>query len=772
MKIISKERGQNPYISAVARDISGYLNRFVVPDLFGVNSENVVVKDSFKTLMLDFGIDLKTQEEMILLQKDAIAKVDRERWRSERDGVFHFSKWHTILPWRVVTQEVPESKFFESLPPNVKSILEIVDFSRKYHSHSNSWSDLKTKKLKIPTLRTGKFVAEVCELVTPVWSELDVLERCTVWSMLYGFHDRLKALNNKRIVRVTGADCQDYVDEECKLGRMMEISKKKLDEIFPDGYLACDYFKIEEEKVDERDGSKYVKKRFVANNCLANEIILPPADDLKYDFPNAVTIFTDLNKYLDALMSKTATCVDRSDFYRLIYKIPSAVSVVKTFRGWYLDLRNRQGESYSPANAQLVSNLGDKIWSLLPQSKKSKATSLLDDTLILNPKNKPVLYETITSYNDKLDMCLNPKKTQYNEPITVWSGYEWNFGENLLGVNPEKLKKIPPLIRTVTNKDEKFPRRILSKLIGKLYAYRLISFGANNNMGATTYRSRKVLFKDCEKYLSKQSTHDLESLWFISDDIKKQYKAFFDSEIRGDPELANELCLAWAIISSKVRFQSVRRRVFDLNSLPIVPRDHNQVDYMWTDASSYGFAIVIIRVNAKPTVILSKFPPGYDSISINTKEMLTVFIGCLYAVVERSRNPNLSKSHIMFIDNDAARSTLASRKPRIRSPDLAWLAVGMNKMQLCFDMDFLFCRVPTEVNKISDIPSREKSDRKILGLLGASFDEFKSVFDSFSNSTPLFRLLDKEFQHGKISSRQKFITQEEQNSQSSTLNSW
>lgn len=338
------------------------------------------------------------------------------------DSKFFYKSWHTRLNFQIL----PETEKFLPLKLSLENIRKITEF---YKTQPNAMIT------KIPTLQRQEVINYICATSKKLWNQMSEIYKITAWLICTGVHDTVQKLNKKEI-HLSKDDCLPHLKTEVTKSRMIKIDKFQIP--FKN-YIVPSYFIIPEEKMDVNTNKVYIKNRYVANCTVSNIFLTPPAEDLKYSFNTAETLFKDKNYFEWLCQGETASIADKTEFYRDIIAIPSELSLIACKNldetEYFIDLRSKMGYTYSSCYAQLIANFQDYIWS--QNTQESIEISLQDDSLILNKNQSKITFDQVKNINKNLGFTLNEKKTKINTTTFTFSGYNFNLTDKELKV-PEK----------------------------------------------------------------------------------------------------------------------------------------------------------------------------------------------------------------------------------------------------------------------------------------------------------------------------------------------
>ena len=278
--------------------------------------------------------------------------------------------------------------------------------------------------VRLKTMQSSRIVRFVCNMAKAFWEKLSYIQKYTMWCLVLGFYDITMDID-RTIKRPS--PCSEYLMAEKDKGRLVDVDSKFL----PYKNIICtNIFEISESKLNQETKLMYKKSRFVCDGTLSNAFLAEIGKNLAYTFNTCESLFKDLSYYNKLIGATLATVVDKKDFYRDIYMIPSAVSFVCDNDGkLFCDLYAKMGSKYSSAFSQLTSNMID--WLFNEQSRLNgdniTSISLQDDTLFL--QRCPINLDDVVNLNQKLGFTLNQKKLQINQRQVTWSGYTLHRGQ-------------------------------------------------------------------------------------------------------------------------------------------------------------------------------------------------------------------------------------------------------------------------------------------------------------------------------------------------------
>ena len=377
----------------------------------------LVEQDAFSKI-LDFGnkeVKEKFTPQEIMVHKQLFenAKISQNfDDRSEELGSFVYDSWKCVIPESAVEIQ-PKLEYFSCLQWNQKDFAIMVDFYKKYQVSEMSVEEFL--QLKIPTFREHSELGGYLNLLGKHWKDLTWEEKETSWCLVTGFKDNVMNLRGMKIIHKTRN--YDFIKEEIKAKRMLEVKEIPFTE-----FIACNYFAIPEEKIDNK-GVKYIKNRWVSNNTHCNEFLEPIAEKLSYNFPTVEGLFKNKTLYQALIISSDGAVFDRSEFYRSLPMIPSKLSFLGCDGRYFADRFGKMGHKYMGAFAQKAANLHDRLFSL---HKKGMITvrTMQDDSLYLHMFGvSPVTEAEVKQFNDQFWFKINDKKTQIGGKLT-WGGYE------------------------------------------------------------------------------------------------------------------------------------------------------------------------------------------------------------------------------------------------------------------------------------------------------------------------------------------------------------
>ena len=134
---------------------------------------------------------------------------------------------------------------------------------------------------------------------------------------------------------------------------------------------------------------------------------------------------------------------------------------------------------------------------------------------------------------------------------------------------------------------------------------------------------------------------------------------------------------------------------------------------MFTDASLIGYGIYI-EILSQKFAISGAFPKSTSDWSINVKELYVLLLGQFITIYIHKKldlqNYSNKKQIVMsYVDNNTAKTISATLRPNLKSKPLGLLS----KVQIALDLNYSnyinrFIRIPTKMNKIADILSRDE----------------------------------------------------------------
>ena len=629
---------------------------------------------------------------MLLFHENTIKKHSDtySHKQSTDESVFHYEKWYYNYK-----NEIPKLENFTVLPCTENGI--------------HTYLQLKDSTNTFYTFMPKQNLITLLQYLTHTrWSLLDRISREAVWSLLGGFHTIYTEIKDT-YVEVTDQSCCEYIKEELKFSRFIKISKSPFKH-----YAACKYFPISEQK----DG--YTKTRYVCNLVHINSLTQPPGLDISYTFPTPVGWFEDDDLFSILESANYYSIIDKKNFYRQWVSLPSPCSIIQTKNDLYIDLRARQGATWSSSQAQLISNTMDTFFnhentithneSFSTQGYtharyKHFARTIQDDTFLLhNCKSPKIATQSLSSLiylnTHHFSFELQTKKTKTAEICVKWSGYMWHAKDKCLFIPPTKYKSIFDIANEIMTKP--CSRLQYASFLGRVYHYRLIAFGLQLNFGTLLYTLRAHTFPH---------THPLSTYLFVSDSIIAAYKEFFN-EILPVPstKACNEINLMLSILQQKVTYKSIR---YNIN-----PTSLTQFRFFWpdnfafSDASKQGLGF-IIRLKGKYycfSHIISKNDQLY-LISINAFELFAVLctlITYIHIHIKQSKSSIDTSSVMMYIDNSTAESISATKRVSLKSETLANISQCLSNITSAFrsTIRVSYSRVDTKSNFFADLASR------------------------------------------------------------------
>lgn len=475
-------------------------------------------------------------------------------------------------------------------------------------------------------------------------------------------------------------------------------------------------------------GEKYVKDRYVCNLKPANSQIDKSmlANDLKYDFKTAETVFSDLQSFQFLMQASAFSIVDKKDFYRQIITNPSFTSIIFSNNKFYLDLCAKQGHVFSSSYAQMISNLLDHFFN---QKYKEKMYSLQDDSLIFHFDGSRLPLTEILNFNSQFGFELNPLKTIYFSSNVTWSGYTFDASSKTICIPEEKIIKLRNLGKAILSNNVS-SRRSYAKFLGKIYSYRLIAAGLRANFSILTYKIRKHMFKNTSQFYE-----CLKSLTHFTKEYLTKYADFFDENIQPDAKyLENQINFLLEIFSRPVNFADVRNHIFTNNYI----NTSTSFSYLFVDASLKGYGFILYSPERNYAFNV-EFPRCrvLDCASINFKELYAIFIALIFCIELVKSGYIESNNFLIFTDNEAGKSISYTKKANLRSDNLLQLAEATNYFQMKNTTNFYFDRISTSDNVIADYASRNFDDisRKFSELMGIF--TFQFVVENFCNKSSL-----------------------------------
>ena len=536
----------------------------------------------------------------------ALESIKALQVKSVNDSEFKYTEWSSVVDVNII----PKCDYFSFYVKNDENVQKYVNFYKKYKpvicndTVNNNFVELSklmlSGKIKLPTFQSIIVVKNICKVAQENWCKLSHSLKVACWSLVIGYIDNVKYLS-KSIVKNTS--CKSFVSDEVSKGRLIEVKCVPFSK-----YICPRYFELPEEKVDTTTGIKYTKIRRVCDCTISNTSLLPPAKNLSYAFNMAESLFKNIHYFRLLMKSKLATVTDKSDYYRDLPKMIDSTSFVKCDNKMYADINIKMGSTFSSAFSQLTANLLDFTFN--HTYKGCTSISLQDDSLFLQGQH--LEFDKIKRLNENFGFTLNSRKSQCNKQHVKWSGYLFNLHDKIAKLPVEKTEKIVDLKNVVI--EGNCSRRLISKLLGKVYSSRLMCFGNLVNLSVLTYHTRIFMFKNSN--LSAEDDKILRHQWFFKDSIKDKYRKFFDFKLpRTTKEekrnIKTELEMAIEICESAVNFVDIRSNIFTLNEYSSLYLDDR-------------FSRVYVTVNCCSRCLISYrvFPDWYYNCKIITWNIL------------------------------------------------------------------------------------------------------------------------------------------------------
>ena len=631
---------------------------------------------------------------------------------------FEFSIWRSGLGSEVFEARAPKCEDFRCVLTN--EFYQVIDFYSHTGSRYTASSDAGFRLEKmIPTLQTNNVLRAICSFASSLdWQNVPSHLKVATWLLACGFDDNFRNPETEILPVWNESECVDYLLAEEEICNMYKVNQ------FPwsnEKIIACEYFKIEEEKTDPA-GMKYLKNRYVCNMIPANDQIPDSAlaADLEYNFVTAETIFSDLDLFKKLQVAKYLSVVDKKNYYRQLVCNPSLCSAVVSKDGnKYIDLKLKQGHKFSSCFAQLASDFFDLVFR--KKFCPNLQASLQDDSMIIHV-NDDLSLDDIVNLNKEYGFELNSKKTVFRTKSLVWSGYLWNVETATLAIPFEKLEKVK--ILTIKILSEPCTRREYAKLLGKIYSYRLLAAGARANFAILTHNTRRHMFRGTGNFYQ-----ELKNLTHFSKKYLVKYKRFFDKTLQPDESLSYELNRVVEIVETPRNFADVRTYIFGNNSLPVSCFAKDSA-LLFTD-SSLRAGGAFLKVNEKFFSFSVKFSEEDEDLrnaSINIKELYIAILAILWTLEISQIYP--LKSVITFIDNECAKSLAFTRKANLKSTKLLQLTEVLNNILMSCDICFYFTRVPTDQNQAADFLSRNP-DENFCQPVGENW-RFQALIKNFT----------------------------------------
>lgn len=556
---------------------------------------------------------------------------------------------------------------------------------------------------KFPTFQNKKIGENIIKYTDQIYYTLDQPKKITTWSLIGGFET---SINTGFTNQIHITKCPEFICEQVNKLKLVQVDK-----ILHSNYIAGQYFGIVEHKIDTTTKLEYSKTRYVCDGTAFNNFILNPSEEFSYNFPTIKTLFTDLNIFKRIMNCNLASAYDKSEFYRSILVIPNEFSYVIDENGnIYVDLYATMGSKLSPCFSQLVANLLDVIFR---HFHSNFCLSLQDDTIYLQMDNM-LPKQAVTKFNSDFNFIIQDKKIQSNQKIISWSGFEINFSSKSVKVPEKKLEKINMLI--IKLKIEQVSRRNLPQILGKFYAYSIISNAYALNFSSHTRNTRNLLF-----YNSAGLYKELQNLWF-----------FVNTQVLNEVDFMNR------VINLQASFRNIRQHIFSFNSsiLNFNHTSHENFSVIFCDASSTSWGIHLkLKCNETENKFLEVDYAGNFSaedlcLSINLKEYLAlIFSVLLTSTLDKTK---FVTDFLVFTDNTSVEMLAVSKKAKIKNRNLAKLAEILSNIQFCSQSNYSIFRVESQQNKHADYLSRNTRlfpSQLVLGL------SLKDLFNHFLDPT-------------------------------------
>jgi len=318
--------------------------------------------------------------------------------------LFKFTKWKFIVDQKILKNclQIHASMFYYQAfnQDNVKMWVE--------------WQNIKAKLPPYPTSFTATKLNFAIKQLNTVWHKLDIYERDTAFCIIIGFREHFESCKTSQIEK-TKRNCNSFIKEEIKAGRLFQIDEPF--EVYAN-FIAEKYFSILEVKTQriifpnecERE-IKYKKYRYVANNTTVNELLVEPAENLKYSFYTTLQVFNNDWLYKKLNEAYLLSVVDKSNFYRTFKLLPNPYFLILSNSGkFYQDIGGRMGNRFSPVHAQRCANLTDKAYNV--RQNHTHIISLQDDSLCFHMTKHEKFLAEFQKLNEDFGFVLNSKKLQ------------------------------------------------------------------------------------------------------------------------------------------------------------------------------------------------------------------------------------------------------------------------------------------------------------------------------------------------------------------------
>lgn len=616
-------------------------------------------------------------------------RINKQKGFDEFRDFFKFDRWKGFS----FVDQKPARERFQSLSPTLKNI-ELVKESAKNLDKGDSGST-------IFTFQNKDVIDFICQVFDKSFDSLPIIQRDLIWSMLIGCKDFIdqEALKKTKVTQFS-RDIDDYLKKECELGRIIELKSRPSHD-----FIACSVFSILESKFEA--GVYYEKVRYVNNNVLSNECLLPIAENLSYTFPTAESIFR-IEFLFDKLWnSKRLTKLDRSDYFRLWFTHPSAwpLAIIankgdKGATSFFLDIRGRMGHTYASAYSQGFSFLADLCFNDHSSTSDPFSVTLQDDTLILQSNAES--YEKASKINSNFGFALNHRKSEINQIKVKWSGYHFNAQRKILTLPMTKIDKLRTQIEAILQSDSS-TRRAYCSILSKFYSARLIIGGNGQNLSSILFLTRK----HCR----------CDSKWFYTEKILAEE---YYNELVKKPEsfdIRLELALAISLLASEACFQKIRDNI-DFITEPVPHKDDPRVYIdmtrdvlVFSDAAAVGLGGWIYCPWLDISFAYSEtFSVELQAESINFKELyaLAKMLHLTHLILwQRFTKSSEQKIRIITcVDNETARAIAVKQRVNLKSVMIAKVAKFLTSLSLISSFDHHYLRISSEENGVADFLSR------------------------------------------------------------------
>ena len=618
---------------------------------------------------------------------------------------------------------------------NFIRILEGPKFSLQKNNIKSLFFEALADNKESKNFLSGSVSNIILGLTNEFWDRLSFDSRWALIQFVTGFQENSSfdctvgpSVIEYTDIRPDDTDLLRYLEDETKCGRLIKMGHEEAN--VPFKFMAFKILKIKETKV-RKDGSSFVKVRFVYNQVQANKLIHPITYKLdgspgQFSTPVIDDLFKYDIYYKRLMCCSWASCFDRKDYYRSFFLHPKSwpLSVIvsrdsKGKKTFYVDVAGRMGARNSSLFAQSLANLMDEVTRLWFAVPDGSIISNQDDTLLIGQTDETCEFYRLL--NGSLKVTLNESKTIWQSPSVRYLGYDLNLKDKLIGLKPKRISNFRAVVNKICN-SQFSSKRDYAKLLGHLWAAKIILFGQNFFINPGMGITRKI----CGIFTN-----------FVDEkivDIDKEY----DVLVKRNQLAVNEILQVAKLMENSITFHQAREAV--LAHLRIgrqLAFEASPSIVASCDASGYGVGICIyargewFAYHVKLNAMQNRYW------SINVKETFGLWLtkllcvkfwaeGCLKEAFECNRFRNSKKSMItIYVDNKTAQSVAVLKKASLRSLELGILAKLITLIEAVFPVQFAVGYINTKLNWESDWLSRMKNvNCPIMEVFSQSFCPF------------------------------------------------